>query len=51
MTGSLTASRPFSALDVSSREFWRRDPVEREKTFGRLRAEEPVSWQPPCTAR
>lgn len=51
MTGSLTASRPFSALDVSSREFWRLDPVEREKTFGRLRAEEPVSWQRPCTAR
>lgn len=47
MTGSLTASRPFSALDVSSREFWRLDPVEREKTFGRLRAEEPVSWQRP----
>jgi cytochrome P450 len=31
--------------DISAQEFWTRTPEEREETFARLRAEEPVSWQ------
>jgi cytochrome P450 len=47
-----TASRPrqhpaYSEIDISSQAFWEATAEEREKTFARLRAQEPVSWQRP----
>ncbi len=38
----------FSTVaNVSTYEFWALSPPEREDAFGRLRANDPVSWQPP----
>lgn len=36
-----------SPIDISSKAFWALDSDERDKTFARLRAEDPVSWQRP----
>jgi cytochrome P450 len=36
-----------SPIEVSSKAFWDQTSEEREKTFARLRAEDPVSWQRP----
>lgn len=32
--------------DLSSQEFWALAPEDRETVFARLRADDPVSWQP-----
>lgn len=38
---------PHSDIDISSKAFWDGTSEEREKTFARLREEEPISWQRP----
>ncbi|MEU4361128.1 cytochrome P450 [Promicromonospora sp. NPDC023987] len=38
---------PTTSLDISSRDFWAKSPVERDDTFRRLRLEAPVSWHRP----
>lgn len=43
-----TVQRSYSRVDVSSTAFWAMPAIEREKSFARLRAEEPVSWQRPA---
>lgn len=43
----MTATRPYSDLDISATSFWAATAAERETTFARLRAQEPVSWQRP----
>ncbi|OBJ59037.1 cytochrome P450 [Mycobacterium asiaticum] len=47
MTATLTNTRPYDAVDVSSRAFWSTTAAERERSFAVLRAERPVSWQRP----
>lgn len=44
----MTGTRPFSEVDVASTAFWSRPWTERETSFARLRAHEPVSWQRPA---
>ena len=39
--------RRFDTIDLSAKAFWALSSVEREKAFAILRAERPVSWQPP----
>jgi cytochrome P450 len=39
--------RPYSAIDVSATTFWASTAAEREESFAKLRADEPISWQPP----
>lgn len=39
-------AHPYSSIDVSSRDFWSQTFDEREKTFARLRREEPVGFHP-----
>ncbi|MER5674713.1 cytochrome P450 [Pseudonocardia alni] len=46
-TAAPATGRSHHPLDISSEEFWRLAPEEREHTFARLRAEAPVSWQRP----
>ena len=41
------SEREYSVVDVSSTKFWSTPWREREKSFARLRAERPVSWQRP----
>lgn len=36
----------MSAVDLSAQEFWALAPEDREPVFARLRADDPVSWQP-----
>ncbi len=40
-------SRPYDPIDLSSRAFWSTTAAEREKSFAVLRAERPITWQPP----
>ncbi|SON61565.1 Methyl-branched lipid omega-hydroxylase [Mycobacterium simulans] len=44
---TMTGSRPYDAVDLSSRTFWSKTAAERERSFAVLRAERPVSWHPP----
>jgi cytochrome P450 len=37
----------YSPVDVSSKAFWSLDSDERDRSFRRLREEDPVSWQRP----
>lgn len=41
------AARAYDPVELSSRAFWSTTAVERERSFAVLRAERPVSWQPP----
>lgn len=41
------ATRPYDAIDLSSKAFWSTTAADRERSFATLRAERPVSWQPP----
>ena len=43
---TLTSTRPYDPIDVSSLEFWTTTAPEREQTFATLRAERPISWHP-----
>src|ERR1700744_2696248 len=47
MTATVTTSRAYDPVDLSSRAFWATTAVERERSFSVLRAERPVSWHPP----
>ncbi|MBE7188528.1 cytochrome P450 [Jatrophihabitans endophyticus] len=40
--------RPYSTVDVSSTAFWSLPWTQREDSFARLRADDPVSWQRPA---
>lgn len=40
-------SRPFDPVNLSAKTFWDSTAAEREESFARLRAERPISWQPP----
>lgn len=40
-------TRPYDAIEVSSRAFWSTTAADRERSFAQLRAQRPVSWQPP----
>lgn len=42
-----TADRSYHSVCISDMEFWALTTDERETTFAELRAEAPVSWQPP----
>ena len=39
--------RAHSQVNVSATTFWAQTAAERERSFAELRADEPVSWQPP----
>lgn len=43
----LPITRPYDAIDISSRAFWATTAADREVAFAELRAERPVSWHPP----
>ena len=43
----MTATRQYSEVDVSSTAFWATPADVRERSFARLRAEDPISWQRP----
>src|SRR5437588_7868060 len=47
MTATVTTSRAYDPIDLSSRTFWASTAAERERSFAVLRAERPVSWHPP----
>ena len=47
MSGTDKPGRAYDAIDLSSRAFWSTTAAERERSFGVLRAERPVSWHPP----
>ena len=47
MTAAQASTRPYDAIDLSSRAFWSTTAAERERSFAVLRAERPVSWHPP----
>ena len=47
MTATQASTRPYDAIDLSSRAFWSTTAAERERSFAVLRAERPVSWHPP----
>lgn len=47
MTTMYPTARPYDAVDVSSSAFWSTTAAERDRSFAILRAERPVSWQPP----
>jgi cytochrome P450 len=40
-------SRPYDRADLSSTAFWAGTAADRERTFGVLRRERPISWHPP----
>jgi cytochrome P450 len=42
-----TSPRPYDPIDLSSRAFWSTTAAEREKSFAELRAQRPITWQPP----
>lgn len=42
-----SSTRPYDAIDLSSRAFWSTTAADRERSFAELRAERPVSWHPP----
>ncbi|MCV7199560.1 cytochrome P450 [Mycobacterium angelicum] len=44
---TVAAARRYDAIDLSAREFWSTTAEQRERSFAVLRAERPVSWQPP----
>ncbi|MCV7079506.1 cytochrome P450 [Mycobacterium szulgai] len=46
-SGTVAAARPYDAIDLSAQAFWSTTAAERERSFAVLRAERPVSWQPP----
>ena len=39
-------TRPFDAIELSSKDFWAKTAADREQSYAVLRAERPVSWQP-----
>jgi cytochrome P450 len=39
--------RPYDGVNISGKSFWSTTAEEREKTFAVLRAERPITWQPP----
>ncbi|MGH3633380.1 MAG: cytochrome P450 [Mycobacterium sp.] len=47
MTATTATARSYDPIDLSSRAFWATTAAERERSFAVLRAERPVSWQPP----
>jgi cytochrome P450 len=47
-TGTAERVRAFDPINLSAREFWSKTAAERESSFAVLRAERPVSWQPPA---
>lgn len=47
MTAMSASTRPYDAIDVSAQAFWSTTAAERERSFAELRADRPVSWQPP----
>jgi len=44
---TVAATRPYDPIDLSAQAFWSTTAAERERSFAVLRAERPVSWQPP----
>ena len=40
-------ARAYDELSISGLDFWASTALQREETFGKLRAERPISWQPP----
>ncbi|HSV38986.1 MAG TPA: cytochrome P450 [Nocardioidaceae bacterium] len=46
-TQPLKTPRPYYPIELSSKAFWSLNARSRERTFAALRAEAPVSWQPP----
>lgn len=43
----MTSAREYSAVDITSEEFWSRPFSARDETFARLRAADGLSWHPP----
>ncbi|WP_120275420.1 cytochrome P450 [Mycobacterium lehmannii] len=43
----MTSAREYSAVDITSEEFWSRPFAVRDETFARLRAADGLSWHPP----
>ena len=43
----MTSAREFSAVDITSEDFWSRPFGERDASFARLRGAEGLSWHPP----
>ncbi|QLL05883.1 cytochrome P450 [Mycobacterium vicinigordonae] len=41
------STRPYDTIDLSSKAFWTSTAADRERSFAVLRAQRPVSWQPP----
>lgn len=37
----------YTAFDISSKQFWQKNAVERQKVFKQLRDADPISWQRP----
>jgi hypothetical protein len=42
-----TPGREYSALDITTREFWNRPFATRDETFAQLRAADGLTWHPP----
>jgi len=43
----LTSGREYSALDITTRDFWSRPFATRDETFARLRAADGLTWHQP----
>lgn len=43
----MTSAREYSAVDITSEEFWRQPFAVRDESFARLRAGDGLSWHPP----
>lgn len=43
----MTSAREYSAVDITSEEFWSRPFAVRDETFARLRAADGLTWHPP----
>ncbi|MGE2718729.1 cytochrome P450 [Mycolicibacterium celeriflavum] len=43
----MTSAREFSAVDITSEEFWSQPFAVRDETFARLRAADGLTWHPP----
>ncbi|WP_063064562.1 cytochrome P450 [Nocardia violaceofusca] len=43
----LISTRPYDAIDLSTRAFWSTTAADRERSFAVLREQRPVSWQRP----
>ncbi|UFS97691.1 cytochrome P450 [Nocardia huaxiensis] len=44
---ALISTRPYDAIDLSTRAFWSTTAADRERSFAVLREQRPVSWQRP----